>query len=516
MSQIQPKGKGSLLAKHQSLKLKSTTNQITASRPSKSPKRAPLPPPQIISKPKSPVLHYYQLENCYLCTLMPLASNIPVPNSQNIPENGQTSREVLETFDSSKSIDQKSCAKGTQIGETHGVAFFGTGELYVGGLLVSPQGVISLHGKGCLISSIGCTVVGEFRKGRLNGAGIIKMGNGDLAIAEWKLGYKHGRAISFNRETGRKVKAFYEDGEVKAVDGLGGENWKGRTDVTKQDVHKLFPEVNLTLESIISSSPLFAMNKTVSEDGLFIGTSDKRLGLRIIGTSYDIGFFRDGKPHGHNKRCELTGSFVDGVFMDGILMGPAVCFLSDAQIWTFGQYRDYEIIETKVVNTEMPVPPLAALSPITFPQWEKEPSVSMTKKSLIGNLSMLSYKDRETSCGSRTSSQSRHATPTSKRPSSVAKSTTETSSKLLHPFEPLPKLIIPFINISPFYFSEVEADYITSAVSVVSLPFDIHCEGIEMIIGKPDQAVMEIIEEKEESETERDANTSNHDRFHSK
>lgn len=96
----------------------------------------------------------------------------------------------------------------------------------------------------------------------------------------------------------------------------------------------------MSLEVLINSSPLFALQAT--GDGLYIGTSDFRLGIKVESNlGFDVGFFNNFKPHGHCRRVEVIGNFIDGTFIDGELSGIAVCYLQEIDMWTYGLYKDY-------------------------------------------------------------------------------------------------------------------------------------------------------------------------------
>lgn len=184
---------------------------------------------------------------------------------------------------------------------------------------------------------------------------------------------------------------------------------------------------------MVASSPLFCLERL--EDSFFVGSSDKKMGLRINnGQSFDIGFFENGKPHGHCRRVELDGNFIDGIFEKGDLHGPAVCFLKEMGLWTFGIYDNFTIVETKDVFTNTEILPLAVLSEITWP----------------GSDLMFSDLTRE---------------------------------------------IEPFIELDPFMFSEIEAEYVKSAMEGTSLPLDSEKNGIEMFLPRtPDQIYSQCME----------------------
>ena len=166
------------------------------------------------------------------------------------------------------------------------------------------------------------------------------------------------------------------------------------------------------------------------ESFLYIGTSDQHLGLKMNGIqSFDIGFFRNEQPHGHCRRMELDGNFVDGMFSNGDLEGPAVCYLKEMGLWTFGIYQNFTILETKDVYTNNEIQPLASLTAL---EWPKSDFV----------------------------------------------------------FESWKKDIEPFIEIDPFFFSEVEAEYVKSAMDSVSLPLNLEVSGIAMFLPP-----IEVIEE---------------------
>ena len=186
------------------------------------------------------------------------------------------------------------------------------------------------------------------------------------------------------------------------------------------DLQELFPEVDLSLEELVSSSPLFVLERM--ENFLFIGTSDQNLGLKLNGKqSFDIGFFKNEQPHGHCRRIELDGNFVDGMFSDGDLEGPAVCYLKEMGLWTFGIYQNFTILETKDVYTNNEIPPLASLTELKWP------------------------------------------------PSNFT-------------FENWKKDIEPFIELDPFLFSEVESEYVKSAMDSISLPINLVSNGIGMFL----------------------------------
>lgn len=155
---------------------------------------------------------------------------------------------------------------------------------------------------------------------------------------------------------------------------------------------------------------------------VYVGTCDRNLGLKINGSqSFDIGFYANDQPHGHCRRIELDGNFVDGMFSFGDLEGPAVCYLKEMELWTFGLYQNYTILETKDVHSNNEVLPLASLTDLNWPKCD--------------------YK-----------------------------------------FESLKKDVEPFIELDPFFFSEVEAEYVKSAMHSTSLPFNLEASGIEMFL----------------------------------
>lgn len=222
----------------------------------------------------------------------------------------------------------------------------------------------------------------------------------------------------------------------------------------------MFPEVELSLEELVNSSPLFELEN--SQDKFFVGTSDRRLGLQVFSDQhFDLGFFREGKPHGHCRKTELQGNLMDAMFSKGALNGPGVCFIREMEVWTYGLFQDSELKKTNEVYPYEMVPPLASLQELTWP----------------------------TGCPK---------------------------------FSRIKPEITPFIDLDPFFFSEIEADYVRSAMEGASLPVYLGESGISLFLppvleteqGKPMEAISE--EPTLEDEDEEDLSTGVGDKSISK
>lgn len=351
---------------------------------------------------------YYILDNCYLCTWGPIK-----PSSQT-----------------------QAC-----------VVYFATGELVMGYLQLKNKSLV-FSGPMFMVAPSGSLLLCECSDGLLDGVGLLRLANGDVVISEWKEGLKHGSSVSYNIESNKKVFATFKRGEVKSLD---------KTDpspISAADLEEMFPEVDLSLEELVSSSPLFAMDRV--ENLMYIGTSDLNLGLKLNGVqSFDVGFFKDEQPHGHCRRIELDGNFVDGMFSNGDLEGPAVCFLKEMGLWTFGIYHNFTILETKDVYTNNEIMPLASLTALDWP---------------ASDFAFVSWK----------------------------------------------KDIEPFIELNPFFFSEVEAEYIKSAMDNTTLPFNLAATDIGMFlpaveIDEGSQCMEAISEEPTLEDEEEELGTKNCD-----
>jgi hypothetical protein len=213
----------------------------------------------------------------------------------------------------------------------------------------------------------------------------------------------------------------------------------------------MFPDVELSLEELVKSSPLFTMEHTA--DYFYVGTSDKRLGLQVFGAGHmELGFFQEGKPHGHCRKTEVDGNLMDAVFAHGSLNGPGVCFIRDMEVWTYGLFRNNELNKTHEVYPYENVPPLVSLQDLPWP-----PGAPKFSPSELG--------------------------------------------------------ITPFIDLDPFFFSEIEADYVRSAMEGASLPITFGESGISLFLppiqeqeqGKPMEAISE--EPTLEDEDEEDLST---------
>lgn len=282
---------------------------------------------------------------------------------QRLSNRAQGSKGWKETKKEAEHKDEKALAAA--------VTYFATGELYLGYVTLHD---LCFEGPGCLISPGGTFVVGEFFKGRCQGISLIRYANGDTTIAEFQLGIKDGECLSHNQESGRKVRATFSKGTVVQVSGLSApvSSIAPRQNLSCKDIEEVFPEIEFSLEALIESCPLFLLYQ--DQEAFFVGTADKQLGLRIReGLGFDIGFFRtiglshSIQPHGHCRRIELSGNFVDGIFKDGDLDGPAVCYLKTSGMWTHGIYDQFKALETLMVSPNHEVPPLVALQAIKFP-----------------------------------------------------------------------------------------------------------------------------------------------------
>jgi hypothetical protein len=199
----------------------------------------------------------------------------------------------------------------------------------------------------------------------------------------------------------------------------------------------MFPDVELSLEELVKSHPLFHLEKKPGY--FFVGTSDKRLGVQVHGHHhFELGFYLEGKPHGHCRKTEIGGNLIDGMFTKGSLNGPAVCFIREMEVWTYGLFKDDELKKTKEVYPYEMVPPLVSLQELPWP-------IDGPK------------------------------------------------------FSPTSSEVVPFFDLDPFYFSEIEADYIRSAMEGASIPITDGESGIDLFLplveaveqGKPMEAISE-------------------------